>query len=34
VHSIERGNGRAGGFVDILAQGCRAEIRKVEIVHR
>ena len=34
VHSIDRTAERAGGYVGILAQGCRAEIRKVEVVHR
>ncbi len=34
VHSIDRPKARDGGFVGILAQGCQAQIRKVEVVYR
>ncbi|MDJ0522079.1 MAG: DUF1080 domain-containing protein [Planctomycetota bacterium] len=34
VHKIERPKGREGGYVGILAQGCRAEIRRLDVLHR
>ena len=34
VHAIDRTAQRSGGYVGILSQGCRAEIRKVEVIRR
>ncbi len=34
VHKIKRPAGRDGGYVGILAQGCRAEIKRLDVLHR
>ncbi len=34
VHKIERPKERSGGYVGILAQGCRAEIKRLDVLHR
>ncbi len=34
VHKIKRAEGRAGGYVGILAQGCRAEIKRLDVLYR
>lgn len=34
VHKIRRPEERTGGYVGVLSQGCRAEVRRLDVLHR
>jgi len=34
VHKLKRPEARAGGYVGILSQGCRGEVKRLEVLHR